>query len=289
MGSEDLQADELIRHDAAGLVGRAGIDATDALIAAGAGDEERSGKVDAMEAEEIQIAAVHDVVCSGLDHDLIKHVDIVSISAGDADERGDGAAQIEQRVYLDGRLGGTEVRPGEQAQAQVDVGRVQRISGGIEIDAEALAGIEFALLRHQPLRQFGVDAPVAQLVGIGQSRAAHRRTKAHGVELIGLRVQARFDVAQALAISQLRERHGAVLLGASQGAHATITVVGHTACKRSPGDEIHQLSKQQLVCVHRRLQRKSLESASRQFQIDTTPKTHATRRTSAGCQANRIT
>ncbi len=213
MGSEHLQADDLIRHDAAGLVGGAGIDAADALIAAGTGDEERSGKVDAIEAEEIQIAAIHDVVSSGLDHDLVEHVDVVPIAGGDADKRGDGAAQIEQRVHLDGGLGGTEMRPGKQAQAQVDGGRVQRVSGGVEIDAEAFAGIEPARLRHQSLRQFGVDAPVADLVGIGQRGAAHRRTKAHGVELVGLRVETRFDVAQALAIGQLRKRHGAILLG----------------------------------------------------------------------------
>jgi len=85
--------------------------------------------------------------------------------------------------------------------------------------------IELRFLRHQPLRQFGVDAPVAQLVGIGQSRAAHRRTKSPWIELIGLRVQARFDVAQALAISQLRDLPWRGTARASQGAHATITVV----------------------------------------------------------------
>jgi hypothetical protein len=47
-------------------------------------------------------------------------------------------------------------------------------------------------------------------------------------------------------------------------------ITSNTAGKRSPGKEIHQLRKQQLASVHRRLQRQSLESASRQFQIDTT-------------------
>jgi hypothetical protein len=49
-------------------------------------------------------------------------------------------------------------------------------------------------------------------------------------------------------------------------------ITGHTAGKRSPGKEVHQLREQQLASVHRRLQKASLESASRQFQIDTTQK-----------------
>jgi hypothetical protein len=47
---------------------------------------------------------------------------------------------------------------------------------------------------------------------------------------------------------------------------------GHTAGKRSPGNKIHQLRKQQLASIQCRLQREPLESASRQFQIDTTQK-----------------
>jgi len=42
--------------------------------------------------------------------------------------------------------------------------------------------------------------------------------------------------------------------------------------KRSPRKKIHQLRKQELARVHRRLQRESLEAASGQFQIDTTEK-----------------
>ena len=54
------------------------------------------------------------------------------------------------------------------------------------------------------------------------SASVERRTrlaKAHVVELGGLRRQAGLDVAQALAIGQLREGHGAELLGTGQRAH----------------------------------------------------------------------
>jgi hypothetical protein len=41
------------------------------------------------------------------------------------DETGDAAAQVEERMELDGALGAAEVRPGKQFQAQVDRGRIE--------------------------------------------------------------------------------------------------------------------------------------------------------------------
>ncbi len=88
-----------------------------------------------------------------------------------------------------------------------------------------------------------------------------------------LRVQAGLDVTQTLAIGQLGKGQGAELLGASEVANPAVAVImGHAAGKRGPGKEIHQLRKQQLASVHRRRQRQSLDTASRQFQIDTTQK-----------------
>ena len=183
--------------------------------------------------------------------DLVEDVDVVSIPSGDANKRRDRAMQIEQRVHFDGGLGGTKMRRRKQAEAEVDGGRVQCVCGGIEIDVEAFAGIELMCLLHQPHGQFGAEASVVRLVGVGQRGVAHRRGKTHGVELVGLGVEARLDVAQALAVGQLRKRHGAILLGAGQSAHANITTVaGHATCERSPGNEIHQLRKSQLARVH---------------------------------------
>ena len=97
--------------------------------------------------------------------------------------------------------------------------------------------------------------------------------KAHGVELGWLCIETCFDVAQTLAIGQLGKGHGAELFGATEAAHpAVAAITGHAAGKRGPGKKIHQLRKQQLASVHRRLQKNFLVSASRQFQIDTTQK-----------------
>jgi hypothetical protein len=128
-------------------------------------------------------------------------------------------------------------------------------------------------LKHQPLRQLSVNTPIAALIGLRQSGTPNGRTKAHGIELGRLCVETSFDVAQALAIGQLSKSHGAELFGATEIAHPAVSAItGYAAGKRSPGKEIHQLREQHLASVHRRLQKTSLESASRQFQIDTTRK-----------------
>jgi hypothetical protein len=73
----------------------------------------------------------------------------------------------------------------------------------------------------------------------------------------------------------MRIGHGAKLLGATEAAHpAVAAITGHAAGKRGPGKEIHQLRKQQLASVHRRLQRQSLDQHRGNFK-STPPKTSA--------------
>jgi hypothetical protein len=100
--------------------------------------------VDAIEAVEVQIASIHDVIGAGLADDVVADRDIVFQGSGAADKSGNVAAQVEQRMHLDGRIGGTEMRPGEQAQTQLDGGRVQRVGVGVEVHAEAFLGVELA-------------------------------------------------------------------------------------------------------------------------------------------------
>ena len=71
-----------------------------------------------MEPPEVDIATVHDVEGAGLGDEFVEHPGIVPARAGDVDESRDIAAQIEQRMELDGGLGALERRPGEQRQAE---------------------------------------------------------------------------------------------------------------------------------------------------------------------------
>ena len=117
------------------------------------------------------------------------------------------AAQIQQRVELDGGLGALERRPGEDREAEIDGRGVEGVNGVVEFDAEPVLGIERACDGDQRLSEIGMDAPVAFLVGVGQCIPGNIPPDAHVVELALLGAQAGLDIAQAFAIGELRERH----------------------------------------------------------------------------------
>jgi hypothetical protein len=131
----------------------------------------------------------------------------------------------QQRVQLDGRLGGAKRRPLEQAQTQIDGGGVQRIDAGIEFQHRRLLGIQRSGPHDQSLSQRVVDAPVSLIQRVGQRRARRWRLQPH-VEQLGLiGRQARLDVAQRLVPGELREGHHAKQVGAAQRAHTRVALV----------------------------------------------------------------
>jgi hypothetical protein len=90
-------------------------------------------------------------------------------------------------------------------------------------------------------------------------------------ELRGLGRQARFDVAQALSVCQLGERHGPVLLGAWKRLHRMVAMVTRdNPRERAPGQAIHQLREQRLSGVHGRASPEKGPGYRHQLQIDTT-------------------
>jgi hypothetical protein len=77
--------------------------------------------------------------------------------------------------------------------------------------------------------------------------------KSHGVQLARVGSQRHFDVAQALAPSQLSKSHDAKLLRASQAPHARVAAIaGHDARKACPWNELHDLREQGLADIHRK-------------------------------------
>jgi len=89
-------------------------------IGLGANDEEGPGRMYGVEPLEIYIAPIHDVKSAGLGQQDVQDVDVVQFAVGNVNEGGDAAAQVQQRVKLDRRLGSAEVRPGKDREAQVD-------------------------------------------------------------------------------------------------------------------------------------------------------------------------
>ena len=188
---------------------------------------------------EVQVTPIHDVEGAGFDEQQVQHIDIVHLAVGDVDEGGDRASKIEQRVQLHCCFCRAKRRPREHRQAEIDSRGIERIHSIGQLHAEVLADVERAGLEDQPLGQLEVYAPVAQLVCVSQRRACDRRADAHMIELAGLSPQTDLDIAQALAVGQLRESHDAKLLGATETARPVITAVMiHDAMESLPWQEI---------------------------------------------------
>ncbi len=87
------------------------------------------------------------------------------------DERRNVAAQIQKGVQLDGGLGAAEMCPWEDGQAQVDGRGIECVDGIVQIEAQVLVRIQRAGNPNQGLSEVCIDAPIALLVGFGQSGA----------------------------------------------------------------------------------------------------------------------
>ena len=110
---------------------------------------------------EIKVTPIHHVESTGFDGQYIEHLDIGHLAFADVDKSRDRTAQIQQRVQLYRRLGAAERCPIEQAQTQVDGGRVQGVDSGIELQPSLLLGIEIASPSDQAHGQRVINTPVA--------------------------------------------------------------------------------------------------------------------------------
>ena len=146
---------------------------------------------------------------------------------------------------------GTKRRPVEQAQAEIDGGRVQRIDARIELQQRRFLSIQRSCAGDQPLGQAGIDAPIAPVQRIGQRRSRGRRLQSH-VEKLGLIGRhAGLDIAQRLAPGELGESHDAKQVRAAQRAHSGIASVSiDDPSETLPRHKLHDLREQCLACVH---------------------------------------
>jgi len=182
----------------------------------------------------------------------------VQFAIADVQARGDVTAQIQERVQLDGCFGRAKRCPAEHRQAQVDGTGIQGVDRLFQIDAKRFPGIKTTGDCDEGLGKVGVDTPVATLVGIGQGAARYPALDAHMVELFFLGSQARFDVAQALSIGQLGERHTEILVEAGKSLDLVLSAIARYATmKRCQRQMLRDLRKHELAQVHRSLLRVS--------------------------------
>src|ERR1019366_1454650 len=128
-GIEAVKGDGLVADKPRVAIHRRRVHAPCIEVLLGARDEETSHLIERVEPLEVQVTSIHDVEGASLDKQQVQHIDVVHLAVGDVDEGGDRSPQIEQRVQLDGRLGGAKRRPREHRQAQIDGGGIEGIHG----------------------------------------------------------------------------------------------------------------------------------------------------------------
>lgn len=245
----------MIADEADRALDRPGVDALPTEPSLGSRHEDGMSLVQPMEASEIDEAAVEDVDRSGLGDQRIENAYIRKPSFGDPGEGRDAAPEIEERVHLHACLRAPEASPGENGQAEIDRGRVERVDRPFPLvdflESERLVDVEAARLDNETLGEVPVDAPVALLVRIGERAPRDGTAEAEVVELVRYRAEAGFDVAQTLSIRELSEGHRQVLVAAGELSDSPVAVVApDAAVQYEAGAMRHQLREHRLPVVH---------------------------------------
>ena len=96
------------------------------------------------------------------------------------------------------------------------------------------------------------DAPVPGFVGIGHGAPRHVAADAGVIELGLHGPQTGFDIPQAFAIGQLSESHAQKLVEAGESSDSVVAgIPPHAAVEFVSGQEVHELSEDDLSSVHR--------------------------------------
>jgi len=245
-----FEADALVATKPRFFVHRTGLADVVGQVAFGTRYEECPGLTNEIESAEIDVSTIHDVDALWLESELVEHVHIVDASVCNADEYGDRASQVHQRVQLDSGLGLSEIGPREEAQAQVDGAGIQGVNHLLDIQIRIVFGTKPPCPADEYLSQIGINTPVAVLVGVGQVGAGDVAAKAHRVKMRGV-AQAGLDVAQTLPESHLRKGHRQELIACGEGTHGTRhRVSGNAALELLAVHRIHNLRENRPTSVH---------------------------------------
>ena len=215
-------------------------------------DEEGQALRESIKPGKVEVPAVHQVKRTGLDRELVQTGHIGHVAAGNVHKTRDIAAEIDQRVKFDRALATTELRPGEKRQAQVHRRGIESVRRLRQVQREAIVVIQRPGSANEHGREVRIDAPVARFVGVGERAAAKGAANSSVVELGAKRPQTGDDVAQALAVGQLREDHAEELIPAAEGANASIAFVASDTLAEFLGrQEVDKLAEDGLSAVQR--------------------------------------
>ena len=252
-GIENRQNAGLIANDVrAGSVHRVGVAALELGVGLGTGDKKCVGLMNHKQPLKVQIPAVLQVISTGLDMQQVQGVDLVHLAVCDVNKRWNRAAQVQQGVEFDGRLVRPKRRPRVDRQTQIDRGGVEGVDRCVQFDRQRVLGIQRARHCNQVLRQVGVDLPGPSGVRVGQRVARNGlATQAHVIQPFGLGAQVDLDIAQGLAVSQLRKSHCQELVHAGEVLDLVVASVSGDATEKSAQrQECHELRENKLALVH---------------------------------------
>ena len=200
--------------------------------------------MDNIQTREVEIAAIHDIHGTGFDYEMIEDIDIVNASVSNDNHGGDTATQIQKGMHLDCSLPLAEYCPRKQGKTQIDCGGIQGVDCLIQFQTEAFVGVQSPGLSDEHLGEVGVDAPVFDLVGIGQGIAGDVPTDAHMIELVSRSSEACLDIPQAFSVSELRKGHAEKLVPAGKALDRVIAIVSCDALAKFVGrKKFHSLRK----------------------------------------------
>jgi len=248
---EHVQRTQLVADDARRTIHWPGVLPRKAQIRLGSRYKETASLVQPMQSGEVEITPVHDVERARLGNDLVENIHIVHLPIADMNKTWNVAAQVEQRMQLYRCFGRTKRRPRKDRQTQIDSSRIQRVDCLGEIDAKRFVQVKWSSYSDQALRKVGVDSPISNRIRIGQRISRHLAAKAHVVELGGLTAQTSFDVAQTLAIGQLRERHAQKLIETCEVFDLVLSIVSSDTSAESGQRQVrHHLRKNKFARIH---------------------------------------
>ena len=104
------------------------------------------------------------------------------------------------------------------------------------------------------------------LIGVGQCRVRDTTSKTHVIELAAHGTQACFDIAEALAVSELGEAHRQILIPARQASAMTVAAIAkHASLELHVGKVRDQLRENRAAIVHPPLFRRDSAGGQNRF------------------------
>ena len=149
---------------------------------------------------EVQVSAVHDVEGSRFWNQDVKDIDVMKRSIGDFNERGNVAAEIQERMHFNGGFMLTEGRPGKEGKAKVDGRGIQGVGGFFQFNAEVFIGVKGSRLGNQDLAEVSVHPPVPFFVCLGKGAPRYPASDTKMIELLPAGTETGLNISETFPV-----------------------------------------------------------------------------------------